>query len=100
MVDSQPDACRFAEGVGQILSRAGNPEEQGHRQINIFGEMVALLWADGKFDAAIRLELLWNELAKKYDFSCLRLSDQFLRSPRACTVVSEDLRGSLGRDSG
>lgn len=69
MVDSQPDACRFAEGVGRILCRAGNPEEQGHRRINIFGEMVALLWAEGKFDAAIRLEQLWNDLAKKYDFS-------------------------------
>ena len=69
MVGSQPDRCLFAEGVGRILFQAGNPEEQGHRRINIFGEMVALLWAEGKVDAAIRLEQLWNELAKRYNFS-------------------------------
>jgi signal transduction histidine kinase len=69
MVDSQPDACRFAEGVGRILCQGGNPEKQRHRRINIFGEMVALLWADAKVDAAIRLEQLWNELAKRHDFS-------------------------------
>jgi signal transduction histidine kinase len=69
MVDSQPDACRFAEGVGRLLCQAGNTEEQGHRRINIFGEMVVLLWAEGKVDSAIRLEQLWNELAKRHDFS-------------------------------
>jgi signal transduction histidine kinase len=68
-VDSQPDACRFAERVDRLLCQAGNPEEQGRRRINIFGEMVALLWAEGRIDAAIRLEQLWNELAKRYDFS-------------------------------
>ena len=33
-----------------------------------FGEMVALLWEDGKYDAAIRLEQLWNELGKEHSF--------------------------------
>jgi signal transduction histidine kinase len=34
-----------------------------------FGEMEALLWADGKADAAIRLEQLWIELARTHTFS-------------------------------
>jgi len=34
-----------------------------------FGEMVSLLWAEGKSDAAIHLEQLWNELAKLRSFS-------------------------------
>jgi len=33
-----------------------------------FGEMVSLLWEDGKYDAAIRLEQLWNKLGKAHSF--------------------------------
>src|SRR5581483_10824282 len=33
-----------------------------------FGEMVALLWAQGNTEAAIRLEQLWNQLAEKHSF--------------------------------
>jgi CheY-like chemotaxis protein len=32
---------------------------------------VARIWAEGKADAAIRLEELWNEIAKKYDVDIL-----------------------------
>lgn len=69
MSDREPDPSRFAKVVGRLLCQAGNPERQEQRRINIFGEMVALLWADGKIDAAIQLERLWNELAKRHDFS-------------------------------
>ncbi|HEY4386628.1 MAG TPA: PAS domain S-box protein, partial [Ktedonobacteraceae bacterium] len=37
--------------------------------VRIFGEMVALLWAQGNRAAAIRLEDLWNELGQAYAFS-------------------------------
>lgn len=30
-----------------------------------FGQMIALLWAEGQCDAVLRVEKLWNELAKK-----------------------------------
>jgi hypothetical protein len=33
--------------------------------------MVAVLWAQGKHRAAIRLEELWNALAQRRDFSLL-----------------------------
>jgi hypothetical protein len=32
-------------------------------RVVIFGEMVAVLWAREQYEAAIRLEGLWNELA-------------------------------------
>jgi PAS domain S-box-containing protein len=35
----------------------------------IFGEMVALLWAAGKPEEAIRFERLWNRLRESYSFS-------------------------------
>ena len=34
----------------------------------VLGEMVAVLWAQQKYDAAIRLEELWNELALTCSF--------------------------------
>ena len=37
--------------------------------VRAFGEMVALLWAEGNHAAAIRLEGLWNELQKSHSFS-------------------------------
>ena len=36
----------------------------------MFGELVALLWAEGKHSEAIRVEQLWNDLAKSILFLC------------------------------
>ncbi len=63
-----PDPVRFTEIVGGVIARAVTVREGESRRIAAFGEMVALLWADGKPDAAIYLEKLWNELAKTYSF--------------------------------
>src|SRR6185312_4095495 len=41
----------------------------GHTGTRAYGEMVGLLWRAGEFDAAIRLEELWNELLKSGDAS-------------------------------
>jgi hypothetical protein len=39
--------------------------------VRAYGEMVDILWREGKIDAAIELEQLWNELASKYSFTLL-----------------------------
>ena len=41
----------------------------GRAPVRAFGEMVALLWAEGNYAGAIRLEELWNELQKSHSFS-------------------------------
>ncbi len=66
MSDGWPDPIQFSDVIGQILKRAGNG---GHRRIRIYGEMVALLWAEGNLNAAIRLEELWNELGNSHRFT-------------------------------
>ena len=38
----------------------------------VLGEILALLWAQGRGHEAIRFERLWNDLAKKHPFSLLR----------------------------
>ncbi|HVW77163.1 MAG TPA: PAS domain S-box protein [Alloacidobacterium sp.] len=71
MVDDWPDKERFIDVVGGAISRivAGTDDKSSH--LAAFGEMVALLWADGKYDAAVYLEQLWNDLAQTYSFSLL-----------------------------
>src|ERR1700674_2537433 len=60
LVDGQPEPARFTEVIGPLIEQAA----QGSRRVRIFGEMVALLWAQGNRTAAIRLEELWNELGQ------------------------------------
>jgi signal transduction histidine kinase len=67
MVEGFPDQARFRELLSSIVVRARAAVEPAARVV-AFGEMVALLWEDGKHDAAIRLEQLWNDLGKEHSF--------------------------------
>jgi hypothetical protein len=58
MVDGMPDEARFNAVAGELLKRA----RVGDRKVRAFGEMVAILWAEGNFAAAIALENLWNKV--------------------------------------
>jgi signal transduction histidine kinase len=69
MRDGSPDARLFADVVGDLIAKAKTVAGSKHPRVTVFGEMVALLWAEGNSRAAIRLEQLWNELAKTHAFS-------------------------------
>jgi signal transduction histidine kinase len=76
MSEGLPSEDRFNHVVGGIIAKAiassnGDSARSEHPRVAIFGEMVALLWADGKAEAAIRLEQLWNGLAPIESFSLL-----------------------------
>lgn len=65
MVDGSPEPQRFNEVIGGLVSNVSN----GRSRVKAFGEMVALLWAEGNYTGAIRLEELWNDLQKTHSFS-------------------------------
>ena len=65
MVDGSIDPTCFYRVIGEIIQQA---VKSGH-PVRVFGELVALLWAEGKRAEAIRLEELWNELSRHYAFS-------------------------------
>lgn len=67
MIDGWPDEALFKNTLGPLIRRAY--EGGRRRRVVAFGEMVALLWAEGKRDAAVQLERLWNELARAELFS-------------------------------
>ncbi|WEF33487.1 hybrid sensor histidine kinase/response regulator [Pseudoduganella chitinolytica] len=60
-----PDAARFDAVVGALVRAVQRPGVPTHA----YGEMVALLCADGHFEAALRLEELWNALRAHATFS-------------------------------
>ena len=64
MIKGSPEPEPFDELIGNIITQAG----KGRNRVRVFGEMVALLWAEGNCNAAIRLEELWNDLQKKHSF--------------------------------
>lgn len=67
LVDGTPDPRRFEQTVGALLDRHGARE----RTVRVYGEMVQLLCERGLHGAALLLEGLWNELARRRRFSLL-----------------------------
>jgi KaiC/GvpD/RAD55 family RecA-like ATPase len=91
MVDGQPDWELFAEAVGGICGdlRA----RLGERRIRVFGEMVGLLWMEGRYSAAIRLEEYWNRFLEDQAIClfCAYPIDLF-----GCDFESSKLQALLG----
>ena len=69
LADGMPHARLFTHVLGTTLQQVTRIHP--NRTIRAYGEMVNVLWKDGLTAAAIRLETLWNELAKSHDFKLL-----------------------------
>jgi DNA-binding NarL/FixJ family response regulator len=72
MVNGWPDADRFLDGFRNLIYSASLAATAEHPRIAICGEGAGLLWAEGKREAALRLEQLSNILAEthKVDILC------------------------------
>jgi signal transduction histidine kinase len=64
-VDGVLSRERFKQFFGSLLSQARDAQ----RPIRVFGELVAVLWAQGKHATAIQVEELWNGLKSQQPFS-------------------------------
>jgi DNA-binding NarL/FixJ family response regulator len=71
MVHDRLDPDRFIQAAIDLIEVALQAATGEHPRVAVCGECAALLCADGRADAAIRLEQLWNELAGKYDIDSL-----------------------------
>jgi anti-sigma regulatory factor (Ser/Thr protein kinase) len=67
MVDGMPDVAKFHAAVGAVIEAAADDG----CAVRVFGEMVALLWAEGNVAGTVELEALWNGLATTQRFSLL-----------------------------
>lgn len=68
MGPTMPDERRFESAVSGLIRRAEAAAHTKHKRVAVFGELVALLCAGNNFKAALRLEQLWNELARTQFF--------------------------------
>jgi DNA-binding NarL/FixJ family response regulator len=71
MVNGMPDWERFFEVVGGLVSAGAKAGKKEHSRVAICGECGPFLWAEGKVDAAMRLEHFLNQLATIYQFDLL-----------------------------
>ena len=61
-----PDWGDFRQAIGAVFERV---RAFGRGTTRAYGEMVNVLWQEGKPEAAIQLEEYWNDLARLYPFS-------------------------------
>ena len=71
MVNDQPDPVRFLKVTRDLVVAAAKAAKGEHPRVAACGECAPLLWAQGNAEAAIRVEHLWNEIAKTYHVDIL-----------------------------
>ena len=69
MSGKKPDPVRFFAIVDELIERACKGRLPC--PIRAYGEMVDVLWRRGNADGAIQLEMLWNRVTTRADFSLL-----------------------------
>ena len=69
MHDGMPDVRRFNETLIPVIEKACGVRKDC--VVRAYGEMVDVLWKEGRTVAATRLEMLWNDLAASHSFSLL-----------------------------
>jgi hypothetical protein len=84
MVDGRPNPHRFRALLGTWMDVA----VRSGAGVRAFGEMVALLWAEGNEAGAIELEHLWNDLSETHEFAL------FCAYP-AAAIENDDLKNSF-----
>ena len=66
-IDGMPTWERLEAVADEAMARAG----RGGRKVRAYGEMVNVLWLDGRYQAAIHLEGLWNRYLAARDVPLL-----------------------------
>jgi KaiC/GvpD/RAD55 family RecA-like ATPase len=83
MEGGRPNRELFDATVGNVFEQL--TANRKYVVVRAFGEMVDLLWKDGKAEGAIALEEMWNGLAAKYSFAllCAYSKESLLTDPSA-----------------
>lgn len=71
MVHDMPDTARCGILVRDLVTRAAKAATVKGARVAIFGECAPTLLAEGKVDAAIRLEHLWDETTRDHEADTL-----------------------------
>jgi hypothetical protein len=66
MRNGMPSKRLFVKHVGRLIKDASAASKL--TGLTAFGEMVAILWAQGNKEGALALEAMWNDLLEKHSF--------------------------------
>lgn len=81
MIDDQPDPNQLGSVVSSLVRTASKAPNGATRRVSACGECAPFLWTQGKLDAALRVEELWDAAIHKYGLSTL------------CGYISRALQG-------
>jgi len=84
MVKDLPDPWKFLKVTGDLIAGAAEAAKADHRGVVACVECAPLLWARGDAEAAIRLEHLWDDIAKSHNIRVL------------CGYPLDSFQGELG----
>jgi len=71
MINDWPDSARVLKVAGDLITQAARAAETDHPRVAACGECAPTLWMQGKVDAAIQLERLWDDIAGRFDVDIL-----------------------------
>jgi DNA-binding NarL/FixJ family response regulator len=69
--DDVPDPMIFFKVAGDLIAAAARAAAKNQSRVAVCGECASVLWAQGKTDAAVKVEQLCNQLTKRYDIDIL-----------------------------
>ena len=65
MVNDLPDPARCLKVAGDLVMEAAKAAQREPPRVAVCGECAPSLWAQGKADAAVQVEHLWDEIARR-----------------------------------
>jgi DNA-binding NarL/FixJ family response regulator len=71
MVTGLPDPAQFSRVTGDLMKRTAKSVGGEHARIAACGECAPLLWESGNTEGAVRLEQLWDDIARSYGIQVL-----------------------------
>ena len=71
MERDQPDPTRCLKAAGDLIATAAKASSGERRRVSACGECAPTLWEQGKADAAVDVEHLWDEIAKSCNVDVL-----------------------------
>ena len=69
--NDMPDPDLFLKAASDLVASATKASKEKHSRVAACGECAPLLQSQGYADAAIRLEQLWDEVARTHDLDIL-----------------------------
>lgn len=71
MLGDSPNTAKFLNSVGGVISASAEAGPKHLSRVALYQECAPLLWAQGREEATIQVEQLFNKLAYEYDLDIL-----------------------------